>query len=700
MNASMLLAFLGALSSLVLAIVSIFRKTVTVAGWLFFLGMLALAFESCFNGLSFAAISYEKMVLWQERATVARSFLVILWLSCSLAYSRGNFREFFFRWRWVITGFCLFSLVLSLGLSKYLFREPQETSAVKSLSFGVAGVFLNITSLFAMVLSLMNLEKTFRTAVGTMRWRIKFVVLGLSVIFGAKIYVGSQSLLYSGLNLSLSTVEAVALLIGCVLIALSFSRSRVLEIDVYPSHTFLFSSITVMLTGIYLLIVGVLARIVVALGDPGSLPLNAFLVLLGVVGLGVLLLSDRFRQHVRAFVSRHFRRPLYDYRKIWNLVTEKTSHTGNEAELSTAAARLIADTFNVLSVTFWLVDENENRLAFTASTALPPEQAQVHYDPTLDLGSMVRGLQDKPRPFNLDESKVAWCEALKKCNPGTFRKGGNRICVPIVASDRVLGIIIIADRVSGLPFPLEELDLLRCIGNHIAASLLSIQLSKKLMLTKEQEAFQAVSAFFAHDLKNAASTLSLMLQNLPTHFENPAFREDVLRGISKTVNHMNHLINRLSIFRQNPELKPVAADLNDVVNGALDQWEALPDIHLITDLQPLPKMVLDSDEIQKVITNLILNARDALAQGGRIHVQTKPQNGWAVLTISDNGCGMTPQFLRQSLFRPFQTTKKDGTGIGMFQCKMIVEAHRGKIEVKSELGKGTAFRILLPLAKT
>jgi signal transduction histidine kinase len=100
----------------------------------------------------------------------------------------------------------------------------------------------------------------------------------------------------------------------------------------------------------------------------------------------------------------------------------------------------------------------------------------------------------------------------------------------------------------------------------------------------------------------------------------------------------------------------------------------------------------------KVATNLIFNAREAVPQvSGQVRIETSQKNGWAVLAISDNGCGMSPEFLSRSLFRPFQTTKKNGLGIGMFQSKMIVEAHQGKIEVESEMGKGTTFRILLPL---
>jgi signal transduction histidine kinase len=106
---------------------------------------------------------------------------------------------------------------------------------------------------------------------------------------------------------------------------------------------------------------------------------------------------------------------------------------------------------------------------------------------------------------------------------------------------------------------------------------------------------------------------------------------------------------------------------------------------------------VDRDQFGSVITNLLLNARDAVGSGGEVRIETSQTDRWAILSVADNGCGMSPAFVRASLFRPFQTTKKKGLGIGMFQSKMIVEAHRGKIQVESEPGAGTTVRVILPL---
>ena len=544
----------------------------------------------------------------------------------------------------------------------------------------------------------MNLERTFRSAVGTTRWRIKFFVLGLAVIFGARFYARSQALVFSGYDLALTNIETVALLLGCVLMAAAYFRSGFIEIDVYPSRAVLHTSVTVLLAGIYLFFVGVLAQIVVHFGGAGSFPLEAFLVLLGLVILAVLLLSNRVRQSIQLFISRHFARPQHDFRQIWTRFTASMSSVLDEGDLCVAAGRLISETFNALSVSIWLLDSQYERLV-RASSTLHSEQEQAG-DSTREVAAKEWNsisLNKLSRPFELERAKEKWTENLKEISAGRFRTGGNRICVPLLAGEHRLGVIILADRVSGIRYTGEEMDLLKCIGDQVGVSLLNLRLTKKIMLGKELEAFQTMSAFFIHDLKNTASTLSLMLQNLPIHFDDPAFRKDALRSIGGTVDRINDLISSLSAFRHELHLNPTELDLNLLVTEILKSLDCAGDAELVTKLDPLPKMVGDREQLRSMITNLLLNARDAVGGAGRIMVETRQRNGWVTLSIADNGCGMTPAFVKNSLFRPFSTTKKKGLGIGMFHAKMIVEAHRGNIQVKSELGSGTTFEVMLPL---
>jgi signal transduction histidine kinase len=158
------------------------------------------------------------------------------------------------------------------------------------------------------------------------------------------------------------------------------------------------------------------------------------------------------------------------------------------------------------------------------------------------------------------------------------------------------------------------------------------------------------------------------------------------------------MIARLSALRQRPDSVKVDADLNQLVNEALDRVNGMPNVELSRELQPLPSILADREQIRSVVTNLVLNARDALGSGGRIQVRTEHRGGRVILSVLDNGCGMSPAFLKDSLFRPFQSTKKKGLGIGLFQSRAIVQAHGGGVHVESEPGKGTTFLVSFPVS--
>jgi putative PEP-CTERM system histidine kinase len=477
-------------------------------------------------------------------------------------------------------------------------------------------------------------------------------------------------------------------------------RAGHFDLDVYPSHAVLQSSLTVLLAGIYLFAIGVLAKVVVYFNQGDDVVIKWFVFLVAAVLLTILLLSDRVRLRLSRFVSRHFQRPLYDYRTVWRRFTEATATCVNQMDLCQVAVKSVTDIFQALSVTIWLVDEQQSQLVFAASTFLTEARAETLRPSKEELAEVLQALREHHEPVDIDVAKENWAAVLKRCHPDEFRKGGSRVCVPMIVGEEMVGLMILGDRVSGASFTWQDFDLLKCIGDHIAAGLLNTRLSQKLLQTKELEAFQTMSAFFVHDLKNTANTLNLMLQNLPVHFDDPAFRADALRGVGKTVAHINRLIGRLGSIRHELQIKPVESDLNELVAKSLAGWEEVAGINLKKNLQPLPKVFFDQEQMLKVATNLIFNAREAVSKTGQVQIQTSQANGWAVLAISDDGCGMSQEFLNRSLFRPFQTTKKNGLGIGMFQSKMIVEAHKGKIEVESETGKGTTFRVFLPLKKT
>jgi putative PEP-CTERM system histidine kinase len=698
MNPGFALAFAAACLSALLAIIAALRKQRSLATWCFSAGMLVFAIESSLVGIGFLADSAANVAFWQTLVLLAKSLVPGIWLCFSVVYARTNYQEFLARSRFLLIAAFLIPLCLLEAFYTPLFDSVSYGASIHGwqLKFASGATVLNTLVLISTVLILMNLERTFRSAVGTTRWRIKFLVLGLGVIFGARIYTRSQALLFSGYNLPQLNIETAALLVGDTMMGIAYFRKGLSEIDVYPSRAILQGSITLLLAGGYLLIVGVLAQLVAHFGGAAAFPLAALLVLLSTALLAVLLLSERTRQGLRLFVSRHFKRPRHDFRQIWAQFTRSISAVLDETSLCNRASRLISEAFNALSVSIWLFDNAHDQLTRASSTA--GQGGEDDSPKTLS----ANGLKSAPvnrlsRPFDLEKTREKWAGILKEIVPRRFRTGGNRICIPLLSGEQWLGVIILADRVNGLGYTVEEMDLLKCIGDQVAASLLNLRLTNEAMEKKELEAFQAITAFFIHDLKNAASTLGLMLQNLPTHFDDPVFRQDALRGIGSAADRINNLVQRLNSLRDELQLAPASLDFNLLVTSALKSLDGTLNAEVITHLNPVPPIRGDREKLESVIINLLLNARDAVGAAGHIILETSQCEDCVTFSISDNGCGMTPEFVASSLFRPFRTTKKKGLGIGIFQARMIIEAHGGNIRVKSVPGVGTTFQLNLPL---
>ncbi len=694
-----LLPFAAGFCGLLVALVSIIRRTPSLATWCFFAGMTALGIDSVVTGLGLRSTKLEEVIFWLTAALVAKSIVPVIWLCFSLTYSRADYRESFSRWKIPIAIVGLVPISLTLGFRDQLIQiVPGEVPGeVWRLQAGGMANALNAILLIALVLILVNLEQTFRSAVGTMRWRLKFVVLALVMIFGARLYVLSQAILFSAPDIALWGIESSALLIGCVFLALAYARAGWADIAVYPSSAVLRSSLTLIIVGGYLFGVGVLAQVVRRFGGAEVFQVQAFVVLLGMAGLAVLLLSDRTRRGIDAFVARHFRKAQHDSVKVWKLVSRRLASVTDKTVLCTLSAKLISDTFDVLSVTVWLRDEEKEQFFVGASTNRQPSEAGSTSRAETASAAVTAGLRTMSSPFDLEDMDESWANELRQLNSSAFTTGGSRWCVPLRAGEENLGFLVLADRISGATYTVEELELLKCIGDQITSVLLNLRLASEVARAKELEAFRTMSAFFVHDLKNAAASLNLMLKNLPVHFEDPAFREDALRSVGNTARRIDGMIARLSALRERTDSVRVVSDLNQIVSEALDSVSDIPNVELTTDFQPLPAILADREQLQSVVTNLVLNARDALGSGGRIQVRTEHRGGRAILSVNDNGCGMSQSFVKESLFRPFQSTKRKGLGIGLFQSRAIVQAHGGGMHVETEVGKGTTFLASFPV---
>jgi putative PEP-CTERM system histidine kinase len=702
MTAAVGLLCVGAALCSGLAIAMLLRDARAFAGRIFAVGMTILAVEALFTALSVQAETYVDVVYWQRWRFFTAAWLPGVWLIFSLSFARGNYREFLTKWRWAIAATAFPPLYLIVTDFTALFIDVPFSDAMSRWSLGLGWVGYSFFVLFLIESAciLMNLERTLRASTGDLRWQIKFMILGLGSLFAVRVYTASQALLFSRLTTTAETINAGALVVAACLILRSFSRSRLLTVNFYVSPTALYHSLTMMAMGGYLLLVGLLAKVVTYVGGEDILPFEALFVFFAFLLLALFWMSDEWRQRSRLFISRHFQRPRYDYRKEWLGFTQRTTSLLESKDLSNAVVKMVSETFGVSCVTLWLLDETRQQLLFGGSTVFPETQArELLLAKTGDGGALIRVMQEKHFPIEFDTRRDDWAGEFARRYATSLGEARIRYSVPLNAGRELLGIMTLNERVIHEPLSVEDADLLKTVADQAAASLSNLKLSRQLLKAKEMEAFQTLSTFFIHDLKNLASTLSLTMQNLPVYFDDPEFRADALRVITNSVQKIDSMCSRLSLLTKGLDLHKERVDVNTLVTTTLAELNGAVRATVTQNLHALPSLLIDSEQIQKVLVNLVLNANEATGANGEIAVTTEQQNEWAILAVKDNGAGMTQEFVEHSLFQPFQTTKSKGLGIGLFHSKKIVEAHRGRIEVESEPGKGSTFRVLLPVTQ-
>jgi putative PEP-CTERM system histidine kinase len=702
MSTNTLLCFAAAFCAVAVAGYGLYRSPRALAHRTFALGMGLLALEAVFAGLSIAALLPEDALYWQKWRFAATAFLPGLWFAFTVIFPREDEKAGLGRWRCAIIAALLGPLLLVTIFASNLFQglpSPEEKGEW-ALRLAWSGVAFLILVVLSAVLILTLLERTLRDSRGRQRWQVKFLVLGIASIFAARLYTDSQALLFHSLYLRLEAINAVALVAASGLMLVALLRARSFQLGIYPSQRVLYGSLTLLVVGVYFIAVAFLAKVAQYLDASVSLPIGALCIFLALVALSVFLFSDRLRQKARSLVTRHLRRPFYDYRNAWMAFTQRTATLVAVNELCSEVAKMVAEMVEALSVSIWLLDQTTEGLRLGGSTVFSETQARG-LPGIRDAGShLVRFTREHQGIVEFGNLEGPPGLEPCACHAQFIEEARIGICAELVAGGDLLGFLTLDERVGYRPFSDEELDLVRTIAAQVAGTLLHLKLADRLRETRELETFQTVAALFVHDLKNLASNLSMMLQNLPAHFDNPAFREDALRSLSNSVSKINTMGSRLNVLREKLDVKPVEADLNEVVKHTVIGLRGMSSAPIMCELRAMPKMLFDPEQIQKVVTNLVLNAQDAVSNGGEISVTTERRDGWVELTVSDTGCGMSPEVMEKYLFRPFKTTKKQGMGIGLFHSKLIVEAHRGRMEVESKEGVGSTFRVILPAKAT
>jgi len=542
------------------------------------------------------------------------------------------------------------------------------------------------------LVGLVLIEQVFRNTDPQRRWAIKFLCLGLGVGFAYDFYLYSNAVLYNGVDKDLWDARGLVQLLIVPLIGISAARNPQWSLDVFISRRVVFHTITVVTAGAYLLVMAAGGYIIRYWGGDWGTVGQVFFLVGAIVGLLSLLISGKLRAKVKVFLTKHFFRYQYDYRQEWLDLTEKLSNERQGTKLPTSVIQALAGFVDSNGGLLW---QRRNQEMFDMKGYWNAPDTRIYItsnDP------LVKFLESSKWIIDLDEFRAS-PELYEGLDLPDWLDGMTAawLVVPLIQHDGLFGFVILRHGKVSRSLNWEDRDLLKTAGSQAAGYLALVEASEALVDARQFEAFNRLSAYVVHDIKNVVGQLSLVVDNASKFKHNPEFVDDAFATVENAVAKMQRMLGQLRAGKASlRDSSGVKHNIRGVVEEVAKRCQTKLPTPLIAELQDAT-VVADRDRLVSVIEHVVNNAQEATENDGHIEIRVKNDVAQVVVEIEDNGCGMDYQFVRDRLFRPFDTTKGNaGMGIGVYECREFVRSLGGEVEVESWLGKGTLFRLLIP----
>ena len=541
------------------------------------------------------------------------------------------------------------------------------------------------------VVGLILVEQLIRRAHPQARWAIKPLCVGLGGVFGFDLFFYADAMLFGVLDPDIWVARAIANASIIPFLAVATARNTGWTIEMHVSRGAVFHSTALLLSGVLLLAVAGAGYFVRYFGGDWGHALQIELSFAALLAVVLMVSSGSFRSKLKVFVSKHFFSFRYDYREEWLRFTRTLSAENSPHGLQESAIQALANLVESPGGALWLRAEDESfrpvsRWNMGAVDAIEPSGGPLadylkRMGWVIDLGEYA---SDQTRYPGL--TLPAWMKTV----PSAWLVG------PLLSGADLIGFVILSTPRAAIELNWELRDLLKTASQQAASYLGQLRAAEALLEARKFDAFNRMSAFVVHDLKNLVAQLSLMLRNAERHRDNPEFQRDMLSTVQNVVEHMNKLLLQLRTGAT-PVDSPSLIDLEGIVRRVVSgKTDGGPPIRL--DLTPAMCTLGHEDRLKHVIGHLVQNAQDATAERGEVSVRLFPDGRMAVIEIADTGVGMSPDFIRDRLFKPFETTKASGMGIGVYESSHYVTGLGGQIAIDSTPNVGTRVRILLPLA--
>ena len=550
------------------------------------------------------------------------------------------------------------------------------------LGFGI----LLAVAIFGLVMT----EQCYRRTPSRSRWHVRPLILAFAAIFAYDVVLYSDAVLFRVLDENLWAARGIAQAMTVPLFALTFDRTKNWSFDVVLSRGVVAGSTALLASGAYLVVVATGGFYLRYFGGSWGKALEVALLFAALLLLAMVSVSTTFRAKLRVLVAKNFFAYRYDYREEWLRFTQ-TLAAGTAEEARMSCIRGLANLVESSGGALWLNEHGDGyrqveRYLLPRTEAIEPLESGLplflrRTGWVVEIGDLARQpvkYQELILPSSIASMPDAW------------------LIVPLLTGEELIGFVVLVNPRIRVEIDWEVLDLLRTAGRQASSYLGYAMAAEALLEANKFDAFNRLSAFVVHDLKNLIAQLQLLLSNAERHRNNPEFQRDMLSTVEHVVGKMHQLAM---------QLRPDASSIDrmrlvdiSLVATRIQALHSKSRSSVKVDAPPGLLVRGHEDRLERVIGHLVQNAVEASGVDSPVVMRALRDGDNVVIDVIDKGKGMTPDFVRDRLFKPFQTTKDTGTGIGAYESQQYVKQIGGHIEVESAPDQGTRVRVRLPAA--
>jgi putative PEP-CTERM system histidine kinase len=571
----------------------------------------------------------------------------------------------------------------------------QIFSGLSVLCWGAA-LFLpdSVKFLFSLFLLLnlwllVLLEQLYRNADVKVKWAIwsLIIALGMATVFDFVLF--AQAAMVNQLDFSYWYARGFIAAIGMPLILVSTRRIKDWSVDVFVSREVVFYSSMLLISGVYLLLLAIAGYVINYFGGAWGDVISIAFIILGGSVLAALLITERLRREVKVFITKHFFANKYDYRVEW-LKSIEQLEIGENNDCYHTATHIMCSSLNIhQGALIKKITPTQYQPLYQQNFQL--EQNELHFLVAVDQFCQQHGwIIDIRELAMVEQSYPGLVLDARACEQKNID-----IIIPIFMNKSVYGFFLLALPEEQGVLNWEDRDLLFSISKQLSNYLSLNEANESLAESKQFDAFNRMSAFLVHDLKNIQAQLALINSNAKRHRDNPAFIDDVFETIDSATGRLDKVLTQLR-NKQVVESTKKSTDVQTLIERVVEQRNIqLPKISVQLVIDSM--ISIDEETFFSVLNHLLQNAQEATTASGWVKINAEIISNNLHIAIVDNGCGMTMDFIKNRLFKPFDTTKGNaGMGIGVYEAKQFVESIGGTMQVTSFENEGSIFTLIIP----